>query len=236
MDQSEKLLREYNDEEKGAYLGAIASIATADHEATEEEIDYLTGLCESAGLSAEQEQMVIRAATELSGEELKRCLDVLKTSELRFSLLADLISFGKSDGNYSETEQQNVEKIAQYVNITPQQFSLLDKFVGRSQESGLRGEEMQRHAFTDSGTEQQMASSGINMQSLTKGLLGIAGPILLSKLLSGGMRRGRMNMNPFSNRGFSGSSGPGIGSLISMLSGGRGFGSTGSFLSKIFGR
>ena len=36
--ESEKLLKEFSDREKGAYLGAIASLATADHTATEEEI------------------------------------------------------------------------------------------------------------------------------------------------------------------------------------------------------
>ena len=37
----EKLLKEYSDLEKGAYLGAISSIATADHSATEEEVEYI---------------------------------------------------------------------------------------------------------------------------------------------------------------------------------------------------
>ena len=52
--ENEKVLRDYSDAEKGAYLGAIASIATADRQATQEEIEYLDALSDTAGLSAEQ--------------------------------------------------------------------------------------------------------------------------------------------------------------------------------------
>src|SRR4030095_10029798 len=97
MQLNEKFLKDHSDEEKGAYLGAIASIATADHVASEEELEYITELAESADVSEEQQQGVVRAAQELSGDELIRCLDILKTSDLRFSLVTDLMNFGKSD-------------------------------------------------------------------------------------------------------------------------------------------
>ena len=131
MTQEEKLLKDYSDEEKGAYLGAIASIATADRTASEEELEYISQLAESADISEEQKQAVIRAATELSGEELTRCLDILKTSDLRFSLITDLMNFGQSDEEYSEMEKKNVEKIASYLKINHEQFSLLYQFVNK---------------------------------------------------------------------------------------------------------
>ncbi|MEJ7736065.1 MAG: TerB family tellurite resistance protein [Chitinophagaceae bacterium] len=233
MQQTEKLLKDYTDEEKGAYLGAIASIATADHSATEEETEYIGELADAAELSAAQKQAVIAAATELSGDELKNCLDILKTSELRFSLITDLISFAESDQHYSAEEKNNVEKIAQYLNIDQQQFSLLDQFAKKTAASGASGEEVSKPGFLSSlGLQEKFQSAGINMGGLTKGLLGIAGPMILAKLLSGGMRGGR-GMNPF---GSSRRSSGGFGSLISMLNGGRGFGSAGGLLSSIFGR
>src|SRR5687768_1011909 len=125
MEQNEKLLKDYSESEKGAYLGAIASIATADHTASEEELEYIMDLADSAGISEDQKEAVKKAATELSGEELSRCLDILKTSDLRFSLVTDLISFAESDNNYSDEEKENVEKIARHLNINQEQFSLL---------------------------------------------------------------------------------------------------------------
>src|SRR5215216_5624075 len=129
MQQTEKLLKDYSDVEKGSYLGAIASIATADRTASEEELEYIRTLADSAELSPEQKEAVERAATELSGEELKACLDNLKGSDLRFSLVTDLIAFAESDQNYSAQEKANIEKIASYLNINQQQFSLLNQFV-----------------------------------------------------------------------------------------------------------
>ena len=52
----EKLLKDYSDMEKGAYLGAISSIATADHSASEEEIEYIMALADSADLSEDQKK------------------------------------------------------------------------------------------------------------------------------------------------------------------------------------
>jgi len=102
MEQDEKLLKDYSDLEKGSYLGAIASIATADRAASEEELEYIEALADSAELSEQQKEAVQKAATELSGEELEKCLDNLKNSELRFSLITDLIAFAESDQHYTQ--------------------------------------------------------------------------------------------------------------------------------------
>ena len=240
MEQTEVLLKDYSEMEKGAYLGAIASLATADHVATEEELEHLTALAEAAGLSEAQQEAVRTAATEISEEELKECLAVLKNSELRFSLVTDLISFAESDKNYTEQEKSNVEKIAQQLGINQKQFSLLDQFVKKTTESGKQPEEIAQPGFLSSlGLDDKFKSAGINMGSLTKGLLGIAGPMILAGLLSGGRRNRRggnfmgMGGNPFGMGGGRGIGGGGIGSLISMLSGGRGYNRTGGLLSRL---
>lgn len=225
MGQSEKLLKNYSDVEKGSYLGAIASIATADRSASEEEMEFIEALADSAGLSPEQKEAVQRSATEISGEELQKCLDVLKGSDLRFSLIADMMAFAESDQNYSPEEKANIEKIAAYLNINEQQYSLLNQFVQKTKTTDVAPEQMQQQGFPGSlGLEEKFKSAGINFGSLTKGLIGIAGPMILGSLLSRGMR-GR-------GGGLGGRFG-GLGSLIGMLSGGRGVSSTGGLLSRI---
>src|SRR5690242_10320231 len=109
MSENQTILEGYSDLEKGAYLGAIASLATADRQASDEELEYIQQLADSANLSPEQQQIVRDAATELSGEELNRCLDVLKNSQLKYSLVTDLMAFAKSDQDYSEAEQQSIK-------------------------------------------------------------------------------------------------------------------------------
>lgn len=228
-----KLLRDYSDQEKGAYLGAISSIATADHTASDEEMEYIMALADSADLSDEQKIAVRRAATELTGQELKKCLDILKDSDLKYSLVTDLMSFAESDKKYTEEEKANVEKISQYLGINQQQFSLLDQFVKKTSETKPEPEEVTKPSFLSKlGLEQKFKNSGININSLTKGLLGIAGPMILANLISG--RRNRRigsSMNPFSMSTGRG----GLNSIISMLSGGRGFSRTGNMFNRIFG-
>lgn len=228
-----KLLRDYNDEEKGAYLGAISSIATADHSASDEEIEYIMALADSADLSEEQKHAVRRAATELTGQELKKCLDILKGSDLKYSLVTDLISFAESDKKYTEEEKANVEKISQYLGINQQQFSLLDQFVKKTAETKTEPEEVTKPGFLSKlGLDEKFKKSGININSLTKGLIGIAGPMILANLITGRRNRGiGASGNPFSMSSGRG----GLGSIISMLSGGRGFSRTGNMFNRVFG-
>jgi len=231
METNEKLLKDYTDREKGAYLGAIASIATADRAASEEELDYITDLADSADISDDQKQAVLRAATELSGEELTRCLDILKTSDLRFSLITDLINFGKSDAEYSEEEQKNVEKIASYLNINREQFSLLDQFVDKTAEAAVEPEDVRKPGFLASlGLEDKFKKAGIDWKTVGRGLLSVAGPMILANMLTG--RRGS-SMAGGSRSMLGGIGGVGIGSLIGMLSGGRGYANSGGLLSKV---
>lgn len=234
MEQQQTVLQNYTDEEKGAYLGAIASIATADRQASEEEIEYITALADSAELSDAQRSAVIQAANGVSAEDLKRCLDILKGSELRFSLITDMISFAESDQDYSAEEKASVEKIAQYLNINQQQFSLLDQFVKKANDSNATPEQMQHPSFLDSlGLGDKMRSAGINSGTLMRTVLGIAGPMVLASMFRrrgggglGGMMGGGMGsglggmLGGALGGGMMG--GGGLGSIIGMLGGRRG--------------
>ncbi|MEP6844986.1 MAG: TerB family tellurite resistance protein [Panacibacter sp.] len=242
MDESTTVLEGYSDEEKGAYLGAIASIATADRQASPEEIQYITGLCDAADISDTQKKAVITAATELTGDELNKCLDVLKVSNLKYSLVTDIIAFAKSDSSYSEVEQQSVQNISQYLGVDQKQFSLLDEFTTKAANSNVPAEEKAKPSFLSSlGLSDKLQNAGINSNSLLKGLLGIAGPVVLGSILSGALgRRGNRNAGMFGNTG-SGMLGGGmmgsggLGSLIGMLSSGRRFGNSGGFLQRVLG-
>jgi uncharacterized tellurite resistance protein B-like protein len=236
MENRETILEGHSDLEKGAYLGAIASIATADREASEEEIMHIEQLCDAANLSSRQKEYVVRAATELTGDDLKRCLDVLQNSDLRYSLVTDLIAFAKSDGNYSKEEEEQVKKIAEYLHVDQKQFSLLDQFTQKVADSEAPVEEKANPSFLSSlGMKDKMQNAGINTGSLFKGFLGIAGPMLLAGMLSGmGRNRGGL-FGGNSMLGGGGMFGGGLGSMIGMLSGGRRFGNTGGLFGRIFG-
>ncbi len=237
--QQETLLKDHSDLEKGAYLAAIASLATADRQASQEEVEYLGELADSAGLSENQKQLVEKAATELSGEELARALEILKTSDLRFSLMTDLITFAKADQHFSPEEQAKIQQMAQQLNINQEQFSLLNEFTNKTADKEIEPGAAQSSDFLSSlglgGLKDKLSKAGINMNTLGKGLLAVAGPIVLGGLLKRGLS-GRGGAGSGIGNMLGGLGGVvGIGSLIGMLNGGRGFGSTGGLFGKILG-
>lgn len=249
MEQQTTILEGYSDMEKGAYLGAIASVATADRTASPEEMEFIEALCESANLSEEQNEVIRNAATtQITDEDLVGFLDVLKTSDLRFSFVSDVIAFAQADQSYSEEEKQTVQKIASYLGVNPDQFSVLDQFTKKAvsevpaQAQALQSEQTSPNGFLDSlGFGDKLKSAGINTNSLMKGALGIIGPMLLAKMFSGGRRRsgGLGGMLGGGGGGLlggllgGGSTGGGL--LGGLLGGGRGFGNAGGMLGRILG-
>jgi len=104
--------------------------------------------------------------------------------------------------------------------------------VKKTAETNPEPEEIAKPGFLSFlGLDQKFKKSGINVNSLTKGLLGIAGPFILSSLFRGGGNRGNAAVNPFSTAGSRG----GLNSMISLLSGGRGFSRTGNLFNRVFG-
>lgn len=223
MEQKQTLLEGYSDEEKGAYLTAIAAMATADSQATEEEKEYLNELAAAAELSPEQQTNVQQAAEDTSGSFLQGALDILKRSELRFALVADLVAFSKADQNYSEEEQKLVEQISQQLGINNDQYAVLNQ-VADTQNAATAAQPAEAANF--GGLQNSLQKAGINGGGLLKGLLAMAAPMILSRMM--GRRGGGFG-------GGMGGMGGGLGSLIGMLSGNRGFGGTGGLLGKILG-
>lgn len=252
------ILDGYPEPEKAAYLGAIATIATADRSATPQELEYIDALCESAQLSGSQTEKIHQVATNtVADEELYGFLDTLKSSELRFSLVSDLIAFAQSDNDYSEDEKQEVKKVADYLGLSQEQYSVLNQFTRKAVEEAPTAEPQSvansPHGFLDNlGLGDKLKNAGINSSSLVKSALGIIGPMLLAKIFSG---RGRSNSGGGGGLlgnlggmlgGGSGNSGGLLGNLGGLLSGGgllggllgggKGFGNAGNMLSRVLGR
>lgn len=193
--QEVALLQDYSENERAAYLGAIASIASADRVASEEEVTFLQALAQNAGLPTDQQQAVVSAAQDPSNISVKQCLDQLKNSELRFSLITDIMSFAQADGKLSGEEEKQIQQMAQYLNINQQQYGALHQFVNKSAEAQQQGHNPTDQSFLQqSGLANSLGQAGIPTGGLMKGLLGILAPMVISRVLSnrsgGGMNAG----------------------------------------------
>lgn len=232
---STQILEGYSTKEKTAYVTAIASIATADQSASEQEIEYLSNLGEAAGLGEAEQQQVIAAAKDTSGGELRSSLNILKTSELRFSLIADLIAFAESDSNVAEHERAHISTIANYLGVNDTQVEALSEYVKEAAAQpaaaqGFSGNANQEATgfgsmFGNSAIGEKLQSSGINIGSLAKGLLSMVAPMIMGSMLNKGMQGSKANAGVNSGGGLGdllGGAGGGLGDLLGGTGGGIG--------------
>ena len=209
-----QLLQNYSESEKTAYLSSIASLATADRQASPAEGQFLQALCQQAGLSADSTQQVSTAAQDPNNETIQQHLDVLKSSDLRYSLITDLISFSRADGAYSNDEEAMVDKISQYLGINQQQQQTLETVVDEAAEVAHNPQDPAKEGFFGSIGD-KLSSVGIPKGALMAGLLGVVAPMVLSKVMGGGSSNandGYGNQN--SSGGLGGLLGGGMGGLL----------------------
>jgi uncharacterized tellurite resistance protein B-like protein len=224
MDNTQ-VLQNYSEQEKTAYLSVIASLASADRQASEAEIEFLQQLSQAAGLSSGATQQVVSAAQDASNSSVQQNLDALKGSELRFSLVTDLISFARADGAYSNDEEAMVNKISAYLGINQQQQQALEQVVDQAEKVPHDPNDPAKQGFFG-GITDKLSSVGIPKGALMGGLLGVVAPMVLSRVMGGG-RGGMM--------GGGGMGGLMGGSSMGGLMGGMGGGGMGSLLGGLLG-
>ncbi|SNR73609.1 MULTISPECIES: TerB family tellurite resistance protein [Hymenobacter] len=221
MDDNQ-LLQNYSDQEKAAYLSVIASLASADREASAAEIEFLQQLSHQAGLSGGATQQVLAAAKDANNESIRQNLDALRNSELRYSLVTDLISFARADGAYSNTEEEMVNKISSYLGISQEQKQTLEQVVDQAAQVPHDASDPAKQGFF-SGVTNKLESAGIPKSALMAGLLGVVAPMVISKVMGGRSSQGGMGgglMGGSMGGLLGGAAQGGMGSLLGGLLGG----------------
>lgn len=218
-------LKDYPEEEKAAYLAAVASMATPEDQASDEEVEFLTELCEDAELSEQHQQEVINEAKNPANDGFERYLSFLKGSDLKYSFVVDVISFAKADGHYSAEEKERILQMAEKLGISREQYEALYEYVDKAEKA--QDEDASEEGFLQkTGLQQKFNNLNIPVRGLLTGLVGsmlMKGVMgrrhrrggMLSRLLGGGHRRG------------------GLSSVIGMLSGRRGYSRTGGLLRRL---
>lgn len=226
-----QLLQNYSEAEKTAYLSAIASLGTADREASPAETEFLQHLAQQAGLSGGSTQQVLAAASDATNQSIQQNLDQLKNSDLRFSLVTDLISFARADGAYSNNEEAMVSKMAAYLGVNPEQKQALENVVDQAANVPHDPQDPGKQGFL-SGLGDKLGSVGIPKGALMAGLLGVVAPMVVSRVMGGD--NSSMGQQPSGSLGglLSGAMGSmgGGGSLGGMLGGLLGGGMLGGLL------
>ena len=227
-----QLLQNYSEAEKTAYLSAIASLATADHQASGTETQFLQALAQQAGLSGGATQQVLAAAQDASNQSIQQHLDALKGSDLRFSLVTDLISFARADGAYANDEEAMIGKMSQYLGINAEQKQVLENVVDQAEQVAHDPQDPGKQSFLG-GIGDKLSSVGIPKGALMAGLLGVVAPMVISRVMGSGQRQGGGIMDSMGGSGslgglLGGAANSGLGGLL-------GGGGMGSLLGGLFG-
>ena len=185
-----QLLQNYSEAEKTAYLSAIASLATADRQASGAEGEFLQALAQQAGLSDGATQQVVAAAQDANNQSIQQHLDVLKGSDLRFSLVTDLISFARADGAYANDEEAMISKMSQYLGINAEQKQTLETVVDQAATVAHDPQDPGKQGFLG-GLGDKLSNVGIPKGALMAGLLGVVAPMVISRVMGGGQNRGQ---------------------------------------------
>lgn len=219
-------LRDYPEKEKTAYLAAVASMATPEDKASEEEEQYLSDLCEEAGLNPRDKREVIMEARDPRNDGFERHLDFLRSSDLKFSFVVDVISYAKADGHYSEDEKKKIYRMADRLGISIEQYNALLEYVEKAGKA--QGEESSQEGFLEStGLKQKFDKLNIPVKGL---LTGVVGSMLMRGIM-GRRRRGGLLSRLLGGGGYRRRSG--FSSLVGMLSGNRGYRRSGGLLSRL---
>lgn len=229
MDITEKhSLKDYPEQEKKAYLAAVASMATPEDQASEEEIDFLTDLCEDAQLSEQDKQEVIREAKSPTNDGFQTYLSSLKNSELKYSFIVDVISFAKADGHYSDEEKERIVSMANKIGVSREQYDVLFEYVDKADHA--QNEDVSEEGFLEkTGLKQKLESRNIPIKGL---LTGLVGSMLMKGVMGKRHRRGGL-LSSLLGGGSTRRRGGGLSSVIGMLSGGRGYRRSGGLLRKL---
>ncbi|MBW3130455.1 TerB family tellurite resistance protein [Hymenobacter profundi] len=214
-----QLLQNYSEPEKVAYLGAIASLSSADREASAAEQNFLHQLTKAAGLSDAGTQQVLSAAKDSTNQSVQQNLDALRGSDLRFSLITDLISFARADGSYTNDEEIMINKIAAYLQVNAGQQQVLEQVVDQAEQVPHDANDPTKQSFLG-GLSDKLSSVGIPKGALLSGLLGVVAPMILSKVMNRNTGAATNSSDTVGGLMNSNTSGSGFGDILGGLMGG----------------
>jgi uncharacterized tellurite resistance protein B-like protein len=115
--------------ERVDYLVVVASMAAADGEIAAAEYEKLREFCKALELGAAEIGQVMAAVEEPDTVRIREVTGRLRSSQLRFTLMTDLIFMALADEKFVEAERREIRALADALNLTEPQLAALEKYV-----------------------------------------------------------------------------------------------------------
>ena len=115
--------------ERVDYLTVVAAMVTADGEVSDSELGKLRQYCKDLDLGPAEIGQVMTDAEQPNQVQIREITSRLKSSELRFTLMTDLLFMAFADGKFVEAEEREVAALADALVITGEQLTAIKKYV-----------------------------------------------------------------------------------------------------------
>ncbi|WP_157638181.1 TerB family tellurite resistance protein [Flexithrix dorotheae] len=127
------ILLNFGKQERVSYLVALSTLAMADGEVEEGEVKLIQTMCENSELDGKETGVVMAAVYAPDNVDLVSHLDNLTSSDLRFSLMTDILLLVNADGELEEEEIAQVAQLKLRLNISNEQYATLGQYVNALQ-------------------------------------------------------------------------------------------------------
>ncbi len=185
MTQEHHPLSGYPEHEKVDYLCLIASMAAADSVISDDELTQLRTFCEAADIDAMDVGLILSAAADPTFLDIPAILQRLAGTELRFTLLSDLLFMAHADGIVSPEEDEDMQYIARHLDISPAQVAATELYVKNVFAAQEADETKKDWAAVGSEIAGALAGAGVPLGAVAiSGCLCGAGATELSKALT----------------------------------------------------
>lgn len=124
--------------DRESYMVIVASIAAADRRLDSRELEELETQCDTLKLPAKARASVLAACKE-SPEDLTERLAGLHESELRFTLVTDMVHLALADGVKDARETKEIKRISKELGVSADQLAAIEKFVKATRSAAASG-------------------------------------------------------------------------------------------------
>lgn len=123
-------LRRATEVERVDYLTVVASVVSADREASADELATLEELCRDAGLSDAQREAVVATAHGPDAAVVDAAIARLRRNvALRVDLVTDAIAIVFADGKVAPTESAVIARLGRALGVPQAQLGMLGRYV-----------------------------------------------------------------------------------------------------------
>ncbi|MCD4819911.1 MAG: TerB family tellurite resistance protein [Candidatus Cloacimonetes bacterium] len=154
-------LSQYSEIEKASYLSVVAAMMAADGEVCGEELSNLITLCKEVNVTEKTLGKVITIAEKSSPESLIDFLKFLSTSDLRFTLITDIIFMAYADNKITSQERLEVNRIAEYLNVNNTELSSIWDYIEAVINADMEGKSKDKIKFIGKNIATELVAAAI---------------------------------------------------------------------------